>query len=613
MKALVRRHWRAIWIATFIVALVIIAAGLLVAAALSLRTYEHVKNPLHNAQNTLTELAHNPASLNTPAGRLGDEFMLAKAEEEISAAQKEIQGSEGLKILGLIPGLHSQRIGLVQLVADLRSTTFVAAKLLRSVNALAAQSHGTDISISGLRDFGATLTSARAQLAQEDRSTGGLWGPIGSDRAKFDREDSRAIHLLRQGQALTTYATSFLGANGPRTYLVLAENNAEMRDQGDALSYSLMSTKDGAISVANGGTVQTLELTSPAPGVVVPAGTESAFKELDPTELFQSANATADFPFTGRDAQGMFAAATGAHVDGVLGMDVVALQAILGLTGPVTAPGIPEPVSAQNASYVLLHQIYAGLSPSASETPRHEELAAVQTAAFQKLKTGRVDLVALARVLATEVAGRHLMLWDEDPRFEQIIRSVGASGAVDTVDPTRTFHVAVENATATKLDYFVDVAISDDVYISTDGTAAIDTAVTVTNHAPAGQPPSLQLGPDGINSHIPGEYVGRVLVWGPRGSSQQDSVPESGLLLNHEQDLTVLAGHSVTAYFATTIPHAVRNGRLELVFVPQPRLAPETLRVHLFTVQFRSPPIGHFAGTLSKTTLLTWAVPSSAG
>ena len=33
----------------------------------------------------------------------------------------------------------------------------------------------------------------------------------------------------------------------------------------------------------------------------------------------------------------------------------------------------------------------------------------------------KVDVVALARTLATEVAERHLQLWDENPHYERAI------------------------------------------------------------------------------------------------------------------------------------------------------------------------------------------------
>ena len=181
--------------------------------------------------------------------------------------------------------------------------------------------------------------------------------------------------------------------------------------------------------------------------------------------------------------------------------------------------------------------------PVLRRAPRHEELAAVASAVFHQLGVQKVDVVALARTLATETTERHLQLWDSKSRgTNRRSRELGASGDIDTDDPTRTFHVAVENATATKLDYFVDVAISDTVTISPNGSATVDTSVKLTNHAPAGQPPSYQLGPDGINSHVSGEYVGRVFLWGPRGSVQKGSVDESGLSLAPEIDLPVTAG-----------------------------------------------------------------------
>jgi hypothetical protein len=598
-----------------LVALVIFAClvgGFLLAAGLlTYRTYQHVRGPLHSAQATLSALAHNPNSLDSAVGRAQDEVQLEAALAGIDAAQAQIDGSTGLKLLGVVPGLHAQRVGLVQLVSDLRTTTESADELLRSVDLLAAQSHGTSVSLPDLTSLGAVLGAAHARLVADDRPTSGLWGPIGNDRLKFDREDRRAASLLHQGQVLTNYALPFLGADGPRTYLVVGENNAEMRDEGDTLSYSLLTTSGGVIGETTGGTLDTHELSSPAPGITIPAGTQAVFGRLFPTETWQSTNATADFSFSGHDMQSMFAASVGTHVDGVIGIDVVALQGLLALTGPVVVPGIPEPVTAANAAFVLLDQLYTDLAPNSSQGPRREELSAVTSAAVHQLQAGQVDLVALARVLSTEIGERHLQLWDENPRYEADLRTVGASGDVDTDVPSRTFHVAVENATATKLDIFIGVSISDTVYLTSNGSAEVDTAVTLTNRAPAGQPPSYQLGPDGINSHVAGEYVGRVLLWGPRGSEQSGSVAESGLRLN-EEDLDLLPGHSATAQFETTIHHAVQHGQLRMVFVPQPRLYPETLSVHIASgLVPRSRATVH--ATIAKTTTLTWKISGNGG
>ena len=599
-KARRTRRRKILNVAGLVVGLVVVV--LIVAAGLSYRTYKQVKAPLQSAENTLTAVAHDTSDLSSAEGRESTESRLADASREVSSAQNQIDGSVGLKILGIVPGLHTQRVGLEQLVADLHATTVSALSILHSVNVLAAHSHGTDISLPRLKNLGFIFASTRAQLTSDDRPTSGLWGPLGAYRQKFDKEDARAVRVLGQGTDATRYALEFLGADAPRTYLVMGENNSEMRDEGATLSYALLHTQGGAITEQTGGTVNNLELTSPAPGVSVPAGTEAEFGELDPTEVWQSTNATADFSFAGRDLQGMFADASGTDADGVIGIDVVALQALLGLTGPVTVPGIPEPITAQNAAYILLDQLYQGLPPGSAQGARREELAAVASAVFHQLGVGKVDVVALARTLATEAAGRHLQIWDRVPGYEHTISELGASGDIDTADPTRTFHVAVENATATKLDYYVDVAISDTVTISANGNATVDTAVTLKNHAPAGQPASYQLGPDGINSQVSGEYVGRVLLWAPRNSVQTGSLKESGLQLAPEIDLPVMPGQSATANFETTIPNAIFGDKLQLVFEPQPRLTPESLKIRIVASGTQA----ITRATLTKPTTLTW-------
>jgi hypothetical protein len=165
--------------------------------------------------------------------------------------------------------------------------------------------------------------------------------------------------------------------------------------------------------------------------------------------------------------------------------------------------------------------------------------------------------------------------------------------------------VAVENATTTKLDFFIRVSISDTVYVTPSGTAQVDTSVTLHNTAPAGQAPSYQLGPDGINSHVVGQYVGRVILWGPRGASQPGSVAESGLRAT-EVDLSVLPGQSATAQFSSSIPGAVHRGTFHLVFVPQARLFPETLKIHLVGAALAPGSSATARVTLNKTQAFTW-------
>jgi hypothetical protein len=214
----------------------------------------------------------------------------------------------------------------------------------------------------------------------------------------------------------------------------------------------------------------------------------------------------------------------------------------------------------------------------------------------------------LAVALANDVAGRHLSAWDENPAYEAIIVKTGGSGAIDTGDADRTFHLSVQSATAAKLDYYVTTSIRMVVSITSRNAAVVHTYATIANHAPAGQPPSAQLGPDNFNSFTPGQYVTRVYLWSPKGSQTHAGVSESGLVLNRTAT-SVLAQQSQTVDFTTVIPNAVRNGRLTLQVVPQPSLYPAQVSLQLVGgPNWNVVGPSYVSASLLKTLSQTWSL-----
>ena len=564
------------WAGIGIVVVVLVAIGLL--AWNGYRSLERAKDSLEDARSTVSGIVDDPHVLLSADGRAGAVTTLQQVADDAAAARADLAGSAGLSTLGRLPFLDTQRDGALALVDDLETTASTGTALIQRVSALASASNGTTVALPELKSLQQQVASAARTLGPLDKPRSGLLSPLASAQQTFDREDAKVVGLLRQGTQVLSYALPFLGADGPRTYLLAGENNAEMRDQGTVLSVAELTATGGTLSMGTAESVGTVPLSTPAP-VPVPAGTAKIFGALEPTQLWQSTNATATFPWSGLDMQAMYGQAAVRHVDGVIGIDVPAVASLLALTGPVTVPGIDQPISSSNIATVLLNQLYQGY-PAGAQTARHDEISATARAAIDKMKTEHIDLAALAQALATDVAGRHLLVWDETPGYERILVKAGASGAVDTVDPTRTFHVAVESATAAKLDYFIHVKLRMDVTLNDQGTAVVYTYVTIVNDAPAGQKPSNQLGPDGVNTSVPGQYASRVLLWSPRGSEAAGGTDESGLVVN-ETAVSVLPQQQQTVLFKTTIPNAVRNGRVTLHLVPQPTLSPAAATVQI--------------------------------
>ena len=72
--------------------------------------------------------------------------------------------------------------------------------------------------------------------------------------------------------------------------------------------------------------------------------------------------------------------ATGQPVDGVIAIDVPGLAPLLRATGPVQVAGIAQPVTADNVTKLLLHDLY-GQYPIEAEAARQQRLADVASAA----------------------------------------------------------------------------------------------------------------------------------------------------------------------------------------------------------------------------------------
>lgn len=308
----------------------------------------------------------------------------------------------------------------------------------------------------------------------------------------------------------------------------------------------------------------------------------------------------------------MYRQARGESVDGVIALDVPGMVALLRVIGPVQVPGIAAPVSAVNAQQILLHDLYQGLGPQSSQGPRRELLSEVTRAVIDRLTTGVHDPVALGWELAEATAGGHLRLWSTWPQEEEVFERTGLGGGPGAVDPDRTFHVAVENRTATKLDYYVYPSVRAEVRVGANGDALVHTFVVVDNRAPVDAEPSYALGPDQFTSR-PGEYIAWALLWGPAGSVQAGSVPESALRLSHGV-MNVGPGQRLETTFETVVPRAVRDGRLMLRFVPQPRLHPVDLDVRLVEASgWRVLEAASWSGPWDRVRTVSWRLGHEAG
>jgi hypothetical protein len=580
---------------------------LLIAGAAVFRELNAVRSHLVSARETLDRAINNPAALRTEEGRAATLVEVDAAVAAVAAARSRATESVVLGPLKALPGFRSQWRGLRTMIDDSSTAASAGRDLLARVDALARETQvaGGRVPIVELTALSGDVRRAGQTIAQLVRPSAGLWGPLGEARRKLDRVARSTSTRLDGGADALDAARSFVGEGRNRRYLVALQNNAEMRDQGMVLSYALARFEGGRVAFEGSGPIRDLTLTDPAP-TPVPQPIQDVFGFLAPTRLWQSVNATADFPWTGRAMADMYRHATGQSVDGIIAIDVPGLVGLLRVIGPVQVPGIVPPISAANAPQVLLHDLYQGLPPLSDVSDRREQLTGVTRAVIERLTTGAFDPVALGRELADAARGGHLRLWSAELGEQEIFERTGLGSAPGEAQPDRTFHVAVQNRTATKLDYYVKPVIRQEVQLSPQGTAVVRTTVVVDNRAPVGASPSYQLGPDNFTKN-PGDYLAWVLLWGPAGSTQPGGVGESGLLLS-QYVVDVAAGQRRELTFDTVIPNAVRDGRFEVRLVPQPRLEPMGLQVRLRAPGWNVEAATAWAGPWNGVRTMSWEV-----
>jgi hypothetical protein len=569
-RRLIRRTW-ALAGAAFVMA---------VLGAVALHQGLRARTQLIGARAALQQAVDNPAALATPEGRVAAAAQVNSALDAIQSARRDVAGSPVLSLAAVVPGLHGQRAGVLQLIDDSAAAAAAGRDLLATVDGLADRNQIRDgtLPLDALGQLQAQVHTAGQAIAGRVRSSNHLWGPLGDARRQFDDVARSSAQRLLNGADAIGAARTFLGAGGSRRYLVALQNNAEMRDQGIVLSYVPLTVSDGHLTFEKGGSIADLTLDRPT-ATVLPDGTQAVFGPAKPTQRWTAVNASADFTVSGRSMVDMYHQATGQSVDGVIAVDVPGLASLLSVVGPVSIEGRSDPITADNAGQVLLHDFYDGLGPVADQAARRERLGDVLKVVGDRLTTGSRDAVSLGRQLGQAATGGHLHLFSLAGDEEGVFERTGLGGGPATVDADRTFHVAVENRSGTKVDYYVQPTIRQDVTLTPQGSAVVHTTVTVDNRAPVNAAPSYQLGPDEFTKK-PGDYLAWVLLWAPSGSTMQSATAESGLNLANYVAM-IGAGEQRQFTFDTVIPNAVRDGKLRLRLVPQARLQPPQLDVRL--------------------------------
>ncbi|MFZ7086706.1 DUF4012 domain-containing protein [Curtobacterium sp. RRHDQ10] len=353
-------------------------------------------------------------------------------------------------------------------------------------------------------------------------------------------------------------APAMLGADGPKDYLLLFQNNAELRAGGGIPgSVALLHAADGSLSLTRQATGASFgEAKSP----VLPLSIDTRGIYGDITgEYMQDVTLTPRFELSARLARQMWKQRFGQEVDGVLSVDPVTLGYVLEATGPVSLP-TGGTLTSDDATSLLLSGVYARYQDPAAQDAF---FAGAAQAVFAKVSSGAFDPKAFIAALSTGVEEHRVKLWSADAAEQRIIDGTTVAGGLPTSTTSAArFGVYLNDGTGAKMDYYLtkDISVGSTVCRS-DGRPTWTVEVTLTNTAPADAATSLPEYVTGGGDYgvPPGQVKTNVIVYAPR----------SGVFLSATQDSQVAAPQTALdgAYPVVQLPTLLSPGQSTTVRV----------------------------------------------
>lgn len=397
-----------------------------------------------------------PSGAEGLAALLQDPQQIRQLDSALTSLDRELTSIEKLtgpflplaRHLGWLPGIGGDIQAAPSLLTMARQTTDAAQSLSSAFLPLVDDLSSQPIRLQALAPALTTrIQEAQPQIVQADtalnhaieaRNQVDVRRISANTRHLVERFD-RIQPLMDTGLDLLSILPEFLGADRPKTYLILAQNNHELRATGGFISGV------GLVQVAQGQIVHYTfqdsyavdNLTRPHPWAP-----EALRRQMGSALLMiRDANWWPDFPTSARTAADLYRQDQGVAVDGVIAVDLTALQLLLAALGPVSVPGYDQAITSANltsmiANYWESPRLSAPGKEGADWWLHRKDLAADLLGQILPIVTEQADaqqMTALSRATFQALRQRHVLLYVESPQGQDILRQLGWDGALRNV------------------------------------------------------------------------------------------------------------------------------------------------------------------------------------
>lgn len=246
------------------------------------------------------------------------------------------------------------------------------------------------------------------------------------------------VALLAPALRLGAHLPDLLGIGQTRTYLILAQNNHELRATGGFI------TAIGRITVADGKIIGLDFVDSYDPTIsrvdqTLPQAPPPMQKYMNiDIMLLRDVNWSPDFPTTAQLARTVYTQQTGYTVDGVIAVDLHAVEALVHALEPLTLPGYNQTLTSATVIEQIKQMWAAPLTSAASLASgdkdwwkkRKDFIPLLAKAAVGRIQQGNFSKLEMVGALESALASRGLQLWLANGAVAEELARIGWDGGL---------------------------------------------------------------------------------------------------------------------------------------------------------------------------------------
>ena len=346
----------------------------------------------------------------------------------------------------------------------------------------------------GLRELETAAHDAAARLSDTEPS--GLVGQVADAHGRMAELLTPLPEQATTAAGLAEHLPAFLGAEGPRTYVIGASTPGALGGTGGFIGAAATARMhDGHLDIGSFRATNDLRV---LPGDELPPPVEEdaeRWSRYGGTGDWLTLNRSPHFPASAEAMTRHWEATVGDAADGLIVVDPFALEALLELSGGEAAvPGTDVALEADSVVSYVANEAYGDFD---SHDERKEVLGDVASAVLQRFLVGDVGLAPEEAITSLGGLARagHLRIYSVETEVQEAFSRAGLTGEIPETSGDLV-QVVGNSGTASKVDYYGRRWLEHDVTLLDDGATHNELLVRIANEAPTDGQPGHVIGPN---------------------------------------------------------------------------------------------------------------------